>query len=229
MTQKLFSLMYGDNKEIVANRKIIPAKEFSQLIDARDLMEKVKQDAETYKLEVAVECEKLKEYAQQEGFAEGYQVWVEQVAKLEEEIINVRQELKKMLIPAALKAAKKIVGREIELSEDTIVDIVSNQLKAVAQHSKVIIYVNKRDFEAVENSRQRLKDVFEHLESLSIRERSDIGRGGCVIETEMGIINAQLENQWSALERAFALLMKQPSNETKNASKTDSKSTPEGI
>ena len=27
--------------------------------------------------------------------------------------------------------------------------------------------------------------------------------GGCLIETEAGIINAQLENQWRSLEAAF--------------------------
>ncbi len=209
MSNKLFSLMYGDHKKIVGNKKIIPAKAFSEALSTQELVNKVKEDAELYKLDIVQECESLKENAQREGFAEGYSVWMEQLAKLEEEIINVREEFKKMLVPAALKAAKKIVGREIELSDDTVLDIVSNQLKSVAQHKKVTIYVNKRDLETIENNRQKLKDLFEHLETLSIRERNDIERGGCVIETEMGIINAQLENQWSALERAFTQLMKQ--------------------
>jgi type III secretion protein L len=154
-------------------------------------------------------CRRLSE------FAEGYQTWVEHIAKLEEEILKVRDDMEKLLVPVALKAAKKIVGREIELSDDTIVDIVSNSLKSVSQHKKITIYVNKKDLDPLEQSRSRLKEIFESLEVLSLRERSDIARGGCVIETEGGIINAQLENQWSALERAFASLMRHQKEEIK--------------
>lgn len=208
MTRKFFSLIYGDKNKISANQHIIPAEAVGQLLDAEEVLSKVKSDAERYKLEVAQECEKLKESAQAAGFAEGYQKWTDQIAELEQEIVKVRQDLQKMLIPVALKAAKKIVGREIELSEDAIVDIVSNSLKSVSQHKKITVFVNKRDLETLERGRPRLKEIFENLEVLSLRERGDIIRGGCVIETEVGIINAQLENQWSALERAFSSLMK---------------------
>ena len=170
-------------------------------------------DAQDYKVHVADECEKLKEHAQKEGFEEGFSKWVQKVAELEAEIQQVRKDLQKILVPVALKAAKKIVGREIELSDETIVDIVSNALKAVAQHKKVTIYVNKKDLATLDAHRSRIKQLFEALEALSIRERSDISPGGCIIETEGGIINAQIENQWRIIERAFEKLML-PTKET---------------
>jgi type III secretion protein L len=214
VSKKFFSLIYGDKNKIIANTRIIPKDSVGILLEANEVLERVKQDAEKYKLEVAQECEKLKTHAEQEGFDAGYQKWANQIALLEAEIVKVRQDLEKVLIPVALKAAKKIVGREIELSEDTIVDIVANSLKAVSQHKKITIYVNKKDLDPLEHSRSRLKEIFESLEVLSLRERADIARGGCVIETEGGIINAQIDNQWSALERAFASLMRQPNGKT---------------
>lgn len=217
MSKKIFTLIYGEKNKVSTNGPVIPAADVGLLLDAEGVLAKVKDDAERYKLEVAKECESLKEKAQKEGYAEGYLKWAEEIAKLEEEVKKVRSDLEKLLIPVALKAAKKIVGREIELSEDTIVDIVSNSLKAVSQHKKITIYVNKKDLDPLEHSRSRLKDIFEGLEVLSLRERPDIARGGCVIETEGGIINAQLDNQWNALERAFASLMKQQKEELKQS------------
>ena len=186
---------------------MVPAQEFSEVLSAKDVLAKVKEDAESYRLQVVKDCEKLKEAAQQEGFEQGFREWQQYVADLENEVIQVRKDLEKMLIPVALKAAKKIVGREIELSEETIVDIVSNALKQVAQHKKVTIYVNPKDLEKLETSRVRLKQIFEGLEVLSLRQRADITPGGCVIETEGGIINAQIENQWRSLEQAFEKVM----------------------
>lgn len=208
MGKKFFTLIHGGTVRIAPKTKVIPKDAISTVLEAQDVLDQVKKDAETYRLEVTKECEEIKENAQREGFEAGFKQWTEYVAKLEEEIIKVRGELEKFLVPVALKAAKKIVGREMELSDDTIVDIVANSLKAVSQHKKITIYVNKKNLEALEHNRSKLKGIFEGLEVLSLRERADIAPGGCVIETEGGIINAQLENQWRVLENALEILLK---------------------
>lgn len=76
------------------------------------------------------------------------------------------------------------------------------------QHHRVRIYVNKQDLDILETNKSKIKDVLEQVQSFSIEERPDIEPGGCIIETEAGIINAQLENQWRALESAFESFMK---------------------
>ena len=76
-------------------------------------------------------------------------------------------------------------------------------IKAVAQATTVKLYVNRADLEYLEKEKEALKGAFEHLESLQIEERKDIEAGGCIIETEKGILNATLENQYRALERAL--------------------------
>lgn len=215
MNKHFFSLIHGEAIHIAPKVKFIPAFEFSSLLDAKNILEKAKEDAEKYKTTVALECEKIKEEAERQGFNKGFEFWMEHVAKLEQEIITIRANSEKAIIPIALKAAKKIVGKEIELSSDTIVDIVLNYLKAVSTHKKITIYVSKKDLKVVEDNRSRLKAVFESLEALSIRERSDIEPGGCIIETEGGIINAKLENQWSIMENAFKAMIKEDKATTK--------------
>lgn len=207
MSKKFFSLIKHGSIHIAPKVKVIPAAEFSTLMDAHEILSAVKDDAESYKTHVIDDCEKLKLQAHKAGFEEGFSQWVSKIAELEDEINKVHSDLEKMLIPVALKAAKKIVGREIELSEDTIVDIVSHALKGVAQHKRITVYVNKKDLAALDSHRTQLKQLFESLEALSIRERSDVAPGGCVIETEGGIINAQIENQWRVIEKAFEHLM----------------------
>lgn len=208
--KKFFTLIHGDQIFAAPETKIVPANSFSSLKEAEEVLEHVLQDAQQYRLRVAKETEALKEEAEKQGYEEGYKKWTETLVKLEEEIENVHNELKKLVIPVALKAAKKIVAKELEISETAIVDIVKTNLKAVSQHKKVTIYVNKNDLEALDKNKQKLKDMFESLESLSIRERNDISRGGCVIETEIGIINGQIEHRWIVLEKAFEAMMKAP-------------------
>lgn len=206
--KKFFSLIHEGAVHAAPKTKHIPASEFSVLQTAEEILQKVKSDALNYKKEVVAEAEKIKETANQEGFDQGFQKWLEHIAKLEEEIIKVRQDLEKQILPIAIKAAQKIVSKELEMFPNTIADIVASNLKAVAQHKQIAIYVSKKDFASVEAQRPRLKDLFEQLEVLSIRERADISPGGCVIETEGGIINAQIEGKWKILENVFEARMK---------------------
>jgi type III secretion protein L len=203
VSKKFFTLIHGDSVHIAPKTKVIPAQEFSTLQTAEEVLETVKKDAEKYKKEVVAEIEKLKEQAQKEGFEAGFKNWAEHVAKLEDEVKKVRQDMEQTIIPVAIKAAKKIVSKELEVSQAAIVDIVSANLKAVAQHKRVTIYVNPKDLEIMESRRGDLKQLFENLEALSIRPRADVQPGGCVIETEAGIINAQIENRWRILETVF--------------------------
>ncbi len=200
---KLFSLIHGGDVHLVPGKKVITSDEISTVCDAVDIMEKVNADAEEYRREVYMEMEQLKERAQSDGFDKGHKEWNEQLAFLEKEVSSVHNDIEKMILPLAMKAAKKIVGEEMSLNEDSIINIVSNSLKSVTQDKKIVIYVNKDDKDKLEKKKPQLKSRFEALESFSIQDRPDIAQGGCVIETEAGIINAQLENQWRKLEAAF--------------------------
>ncbi|MBS4167879.1 HrpE/YscL family type III secretion apparatus protein [Parachlamydia sp. AcF125] len=208
-TKKFLSLIYGkDAIHLAPNAKVIPADVFSKIVDAQEMLARVKEDAERYRKEVITECEKLKEIAQKEGFEAGFKHWAEHIADLEKEIKEVRAEFEKIVLPVALKAAKKIVGKELEVSKSAILDIVTSTLKAVAQHKKIAIFVNKEELEVLNENRQKIKEVFENLETLSLGAREDIAPGGCIIETERGIINAQIENRWKLLEGVFESIAK---------------------
>lgn len=207
MSKKFFSLIHGEKIHVAPETKVIPSESIAKLIDAQEVMEEVKKDAELYKKEVVSEIEQFKAQAQKEGYEQGYSEWIEKISALEEEIKKVRRDTQAVIVPIALKAAKKIVGREIEASEKTVVDIIANSLKAVAQHKKIRIYVNPKEFDILEENRDKIKHIFENLEALSILPQDDVDPGGCIIETEGGIINAQLENQWMILENAFQKLV----------------------
>lgn len=223
MSKHFFSLISGKKVHIGPKTRIIPKEDIQEILNGKQLLDKIKEDAKHFRQEVAEECEKLREKAVLDGYEEGFKSWLEHIARLEEEIIKVRKEFEKLLIPIALKAAKKIVGREIELTEDVVVDIVSNALKPVATHKKIVVYVNKKDFQILDQNKPKLKSLFEALETFTLRVRDDLTQGSCVIETEVGIINAQIENQWRTLEKAFNNLVQSKEMAPKEAPKQPSK------
>lgn len=207
---KLFSLIQKDVHP-KAGKKVIDSEDFTSLLAASEILEKAKEDAESALKQAHAECELLKEQAKKDGFEEGLVQLNEKILDLDQEKKRLRHEMNQFILPLALKAAKKIVGKELETHPDTIVSIVIQALGPAMQSHRVIIWVNKADKEILEKEKTSLKEKLEHIESLLIKERDDVAPGGCIIETETGIINADASNQWRALEAAFERFIKHPS------------------
>lgn len=205
---KFFSLIYQGEVHPADEDKVIPAEDFSTLMEAKEILSRAKEDAAHYKKQVEKECLELKEQAKEEGFAEGLTQFNAHLIQFDKQLRVLRTELQKQILPLALKAAKKIVADQLSLSPETIVDIVIQALAPVTQNQRITIYVNKDDKDALEAQKSRIKSYLEHVQVLTIKERDDVSPGGCIIETESGIINATIENQWRALEAAFEKFMK---------------------
>ncbi len=205
---KFFSLI-KKNLELYnkANKKIIPSEEIEKVITANELLEIIKKEKEEIIKEAEIEAVKTNKKAYFDGYNDGLQQFLNKIPDFEEKLKVIKEDVSNQLLKIALKAAKKIVGKELELHPDRIIDIITQSLKSVMQHHKIKIYVNKDDLNILEKNKQQLKDLLEQVESFTITDRMDIEKGGCVIETEAGIINAQIENLWKAIEKAFKKML----------------------
>ncbi|MCH9630959.1 MAG: Yop proteins translocation protein L [Chlamydiia bacterium] len=204
----LFSLIYQGDVKKTSKSKVIRAEEFSKLLGIDELLEEAENDIEKLRLENEETCQKLQENAKATGHKEGLATFNSHIIYLDKKVKELQHELQKLVLPIALQAAKRIVGNQLETKPETVVDIVIQALKPVTQAHEVKILVSKEDKEILENEKDRIKNLFDQLRILSFEEREDISQGSCIIETEAGIINASLENQWRALEAAFDNFLK---------------------
>jgi type III secretion protein L len=205
---RLFSFIRDGEVHPASDKKVIPLDDFTTLMEASEILERAKADAEAFRAATEEECKDLREQAKQEGFQEGLAQLNDQIMGLDQEKKRLRHEMNKLILPLALKAAKKVVAKELETKPETIVDIVLQALSPVLQNHRITIYVNKTDKDILEADKARIRDKLEQIESLSIKERDDVAPGGCIIETESGIINATIESQWRAIEAAFDRYLK---------------------
>jgi len=204
---KYFSLIYsGEVHEETENLedKVISSKEFSELLDAYSILECAKEDVRLYMEKTKKECAELAKKAEEAGFSRGLIEFNKQILHCSERLKRLEHDLQKACLPLVLKAAQKIVGRELKTHPTTIVDIVRQALKSAINNYHIHIFVSKQDLEILSEEKNELRTMLEHAQVFKIEEREDVTPGGCIIVTEAGIINASLENQWRALASAFA-------------------------
>ena len=204
---KLFSLIDRSEIELRPGAKVIPKEAYSSYLDAKELLEKAEGEITAFKEKAHTEAEALKQKAIEQGHKEGLEKWTSALAELEKKVSFIKKEVESEIVSLVLECGKKIVGNELKTSKTTVVKIVKEALKPVSDHESVTIFVSKEDFPTVEKHKATLKKQLEYTTSFSIQPRGDIEPGGCVIETEAGIINAQLDVLWKSLEIALKALV----------------------
>ena len=146
------------------------------------------------------------EEARREGFAAGHTEGVAQAAVLlagaRAEAEQARQSLVPTAIALARKMAEKIVGRAVALDETVTAEIAAEALSAVRPDVPAVrLRVNPEDLPSVQRHLDRLAARAPGL-AIELVPDVTVSRAGCVIDTNRGRIDARLETQLEALERA---------------------------
>ena len=114
---------------------------------------------------------------------------------------KVWREAEKDLLRLAVRLAEKIVGREIEKDDQTIIEIVSTALQNARQQEKLTVRVNPKDLPTIEKKAENFASG--RIRFIDFVADPRIESSGCLIESEVGTIDARLETQLRVLERAL--------------------------
>ncbi|MFH1278415.1 MAG: FliH/SctL family protein [Candidatus Eisenbacteria bacterium] len=107
------------------------------------------------------------------------------------------------VVRLAVAVARRILSEAVTVDEEGVLETVRRALKQVVEKENVIIHVNPDDLRIVREHGSEWLGILEGTRSLEIQEDDRIGRGGCLVETESGNVEAQIEKQLKTLERAL--------------------------
>ena len=115
-----------------------------------------------------------------------------------------RAAAKDVALVLARKMAERIVGRAVELEPSVMGEIVGQALAASqARGGGVVLRVHPEDLAAVDQSRPRWSQRIATAADVRVVADDSVGRHGCVVETVVGRLDARLQTQLDALERAL--------------------------
>jgi len=132
---------------------------------------------------------------------------LEQFSKSLEELKSLRRGIfatsEREVIRLALEIARKVVKREVTIDEEIILTLVRVALKRVSDQTLFTVRLNPKDFSIVKRH-QSLGNAGDILkDGIRLAEDPLISRGGCVIETESGLVDARVEEQFREIEKGF--------------------------
>jgi len=159
------------------------------------------------------------EKGKQEGIAEGEKKGFEaadkkfnaEIAKLKDQTSKYFKQLESskkeminglehILLRFCMELTKKVVACELTTNPDVVLASIKKALAMIADREKILIRVAPGDMETASGSKDFLSSVTERLENVQIEEDARIGKGGCIVESNSGMVDARLGVQLDEIE-----------------------------
>jgi len=183
-----------------------------------EIIDEARKKAEQTKAEANKQSDEIKKAAKKEGYEAGFEEarkeTYDSVSKNVHdslEMINQTIDLRKKVIKEsegeilhlAIKVAEQILKSEISLNRDICLNIVSDAISRVSDRDSITVKVSKDDLESIKRFRDRIASIVDGVKSFSIIEDSSVDPGGCIIETNLGFIDARISTKLKTIEEAF--------------------------
>ena len=186
--------------------------------DEASNLKTVEEQAESLLRQAKVEASEIEKQAYERGFSEGekagkelgeksLEALLKQYAKTLEELNNLRREIfaasEREVLRLALEIARKVIRREVSVDEELILTLVKVALNRLAEQTIMTVRVNPRDYQSIQRHHAAYPSTSSLDEGVKLVEDPSVSRGGCLIETESGIIDARIEEQLREIEKGF--------------------------
>ncbi|HLM01783.1 MAG TPA: type III secretion system stator protein SctL [Pyrinomonadaceae bacterium] len=178
----------------------------NQILAARAEAARIIAEAEAFAAEIRREAQEETASLRRQAYAEGMEKSLAEFERNLLEALEIRErvwrETERDLLRLAIRLAEKIVGREISTDKKTISDIVAAALQNARQQEKLTVRVNPSDLSLIEEEREKFLPSG-RARFIDLVADPRVSSGGCLIESEVGTIDARLETQLRVLERAL--------------------------
>lgn len=168
---------------------------------AQQIIQKAYSEAERIRIEAEAYRQRGYEEGKLQGAEDGKAELTEAILDLNRKTEEQFRHFEPELVKLSLKIAEKIIGRQMELDPALSVNIVSKALSSVRHQREIFLRVNPEDYEIIRVEKEKLLEQLSRAQDIDIRPDPQISRGGCLIESEVGTIEATLKKQLAAIEK----------------------------
>lgn len=146
------------------------------------------------------------EDGKEEAF-EFHKKWIEENVEGVEKLLHSLKILKREimnqnethLLKLTMEIGTRLAYHEISLHPEIILEVLKQSIDMAIDEEKLVVKVNPTNYEFFMNLINENRKEIEFVKYLSFEEDASITKGGCVIESNYGVIDARVEERVSKL------------------------------
>ena len=181
-----------------ADQRVFTAQQFDQIKAANQQWSLAKQRIKNTEKSFTDSIDKRRRLA----FDEGYQAGLKQASEDMLDVINQCQSAEMHLSELAVSAIKKVLD---DLPDDILLPcLVSSAVrKTNDSHSHIAIFVHPQFLQPVKSHLNQALAELPCLKLIEVREDPLMAKNDCRLETSLGVINANLNDQLATITQVF--------------------------
>lgn len=190
----------------VIRKEELQAQGKAQVIlqEAHLTAQKIRAEAQQLKAQVEREMEKAKKLGFEEGKEEGLGALMESIERLRALKEKFYAEAEGEVLRLVTDIAQKVIGEAAQKHAEILAAVVGQAIEK-ALGDKIVVRLHPEDYKRLKDLEPKFREKLERTRHLHFKEDEVIQRGGCVVETEVGTIDAQLETQMKAIKKALGV------------------------
>ncbi len=126
---------------------------------------------------------------------------------VDERLSGYDTEFEKLVVQLSFEIASRIIRKEVK-TDSNIEPVLREALKKVLGANNIIVKLHPDDLKSISDNNKRGSFIDESISKVKFEEDERIEKGGCVVETEIGNVDARIASQLNELNKYF-----NPSNE----------------
>ncbi|MBF0104878.1 MAG: hypothetical protein HQM16_06080 [Deltaproteobacteria bacterium] len=190
----------------VVNDEEVAALETAKgvIAEAEKQAEEIRSKARSLLLQVEQKIQASREKGFLQGREEGYAKMTEELTRIQRDNQEVLNQIEREGVSLVYEIAQKIIGESIQTSADALVGMIRQALLS-SMGKELTVYVNPVDLERIKDQESKLISVLQAVQTLHIKASENIKPGGCIVDSELGSIDASLDLQMEAIKRALEI------------------------
>ncbi|OCQ54587.1 Yop proteins translocation protein L [Photorhabdus australis subsp. thailandensis] len=180
---------------------ILRKADYQTCLSAESLLDAARAQAKEIEREAQTVYEQQKELGWQAGIDAAR---AEQASLIHQTQLQCQQyyrQVEQQMTDVVLQAVRKILKNYDQIS--LTLQVVREALSLVSNQKQVILRVNPEQAATVREQISRVHKDFPEIGYLEVTADARLDQGGCILETEVGIIDASLDSQLDALMSAI--------------------------
>jgi flagellar assembly protein FliH len=116
---------------------------------------------------------------------------------------DILEKGEEQMVKLAIAIAEKILQQEVSTRKEIILEVLRGALKNIAETEGMKIRLNPQDFRYMMEVKKDFLQSFDSIRNVVFEEDPSIKKGGAVVETMFGEVDARLENQLKEIKTAL--------------------------
>lgn len=192
--------------KVVPTSKILKKDEHAFILEGQRILEAARHEADLIRQQAEADAARLRDEGFQKGQEEGKARIAEHIVECMGQSAVYFSKVETFMVDLVMRALRQILG---EMNQREVIEgIVRRALESTRNENQITVRVSPGQADWIKGRLSAIMQTFPKIHFLDVQPDSRLSENGCILETEIGVVDATLETQLKAIEKALIRSMK---------------------